>query len=199
MGDKMKNTRVYRLLMAAIKLELGLEFVIVLTYLLVLAAIEYPHTAHAKDLTSRLGVGYSDSFAIKPLPSIAVKYYPSTDIAVSAALGIDTNSSDTNQSGNSNFGFGAKLYKTIFTEDNLNFYMGAGASLLSSSPASGTGGTTSSGFELGGFVGGEFFIPGLDSLGFNFMAGVGVTSLSSGVRFRTIGETPLSAGIYFYF
>jgi len=157
-------------------------------------------SANAKDLTSRLGVGYSDSFSVKPMPSLAVKYYPSSDLALSAALGIDTNNNNSSNSGTSNFGFGAKLYKTIFTEDNLNFFMGAGAGLISQGPSSGnTTTTTNSGFELSGFAGAEFFLPGLDSLGFNLMAGIGVTSLSSGVRFRTIGESPLTAGIYFYF
>ena len=79
------------------------------------------------------------------------------------------------------------------------FYMGGGASLVSMSPASGSAGSTNSGFELNGFFGCEFFLPGLDSLGINFQAGIGVTSLSSGVRFRTIGDTPLTAGVYFYF
>jgi hypothetical protein len=154
--------------------------------------------SQAKDMTSRLGVGYSDSFSVSPMPSLAVKYYPSTEWSLSAALGIDTNSSNSS-GGNSNFGFGVKAYKTIFTEDNLNFYMGAGAGLISSSPGSGASGSTNSGFELSGFCGAEFFIPGLESLGLNFQAGVGVTSLSSGVRFRTIGESPLNAGMYFYF
>ncbi len=54
-------------------------------------------------------------------------------------------------------------------------------------------------FEMSGFFGAEFFIPGIDSLGINFQAGIGITSLSTGVRFRTIGETPLKAGMYFYF
>lgn len=149
----------------------------------------------AKDMTSRLGVGYSDSFSAASLPSIGVKYYASQDLSISAALGIDTNASG----GTSNFGFGAKVYKTVFTEDNLNFYMGAGAGLVSIGPAAGSTVSTSSGFELAGFCGVEFFIPGIDSIGINFQAGVGVTSLSSGVRFRTIGDTPLKAGMYFYF
>jgi hypothetical protein len=159
----------------------------------------YSGISQAKDMTSRLGVGYSNSFGVSSnMPSLAVKYYSSQDLALSAALGIDTNTTNST-SGNSNFGFGAKIYKTIFPEDNLNFYMGAGAGLISSSPASGGSGSTSSGFELSGFAGVEFFVPGLDSMGFNFQAGVGVVSTSAGVRFRTIGETPLTAGMYFYF
>ncbi len=147
-------------------------------------------TTGSKDMGNRLGVGYSDS--------LAVKFYPSNDWALSAALGIDTNT--TNATGNSIFGIGAKFYKTIFTESMLNFFLGAGVGLISSGPASGvTGGSTSSGFDLDAFGGCEFFFPGLDNLGFNFMFGVGVTSISSGVRFRTIGDSPLTGGIYFYF
>jgi len=161
-------------------------------------AISFSTTSQAKDMTSRLGIGYSDSFSVSTLPSIAVKYYPSQDLALSAALGIDTNSTNS-ATGNSNFGAGVKLYKTIFPEDNMNFYMGAGAGLVSISPTAGGSGTTNSGFEMSGFFGAEFFIPGIDSLGINFQAGIGVTSLSTGVRFRTIGEHPLKAGMYFYF
>jgi len=175
------------------KSKLFLGTVAAFSFLIIL-----PSPSQAKDMTSRLGVGYMNDFSIQPLPSIAVKYYPSTDIAVSAALGVDTNTTNTT-GGSSAFGFGAKFYKTIFTEDNLNFFMGAGAGLVSLAPASGGSGSTNSGFELSGFAGAEFFIPGLDSLGFNFSAGVGVTSLSSGVRFRTIGESPLNAGMFFYF
>ena len=142
----------------------------------------------AKELTSRLGVGYSNEFSID-LPSIAAQYYPNPDVGLSVALGVDTGEDD------SNFGLLFKLYRIIFPEDHMNFYMGAGAGLLSTKVA----GENDSGFELSGFVGGEFFIPGLDSLGFSFEAGIGIVSLKSGVEFRTIGHHPLKAGIIFYF
>lgn len=164
----------------------------------VLTLLTLGFQAFGRDMTSRLGVGYSDSFSLASMPSLAVKYYPSQDISVSAALGIDTNSTNST-AGQSNFGFGAKIYKTVFPEDNMNFYMGAGAGLISSNPASGGSGTTNSGFELSGFCGVEFFIPGIESIGINFQAGIGIASLSSGVRFRTIGDHPLKAGMYFYF
>jgi len=128
---------------------------------------------------------------------VAVKFYPSNDWALSAALGIDTMSATSN--GNSNFGLGAKVYKTIFTETSLNFFMGAGVSLISQGPASGATGSTNSGFDINAFGGVEFFIPGLENLGFNFIFGAGVTSVSAGVRFRTLGESPLNAGMFFYF
>ncbi|MBT4761027.1 MAG: organic solvent tolerance protein [Bdellovibrionaceae bacterium] len=140
---------------------------------------------HSKDLTSRLGVGFSDNLS-ETLPSLYVKYYSSMETAFSASLGVDTKKDQ------SKFGFLAKVYRTIFMEDNLNFYMGAGAGLLSQEEA----GTNSSGFELNGFAGVEFFLPGLDSLGFSVEMGMGVSSPASGTRFRTIGQT---AGVVFYF
>lgn len=143
----------------------------------------------AKDLTNRLGIGYKNQFS-EDLPGIAAQYYPSSDIGVSGTLGVDT------QSNNSKFGFMVKLYKIIFSEDNLNFYMGAGGGLLSTQV---TGGQNESGFELAGYAGCEFFFTGLESLGFSFETGAGITSVSSGVRFRTFGDHPLRAGIMFYF
>lgn len=144
--------------------------------------------AAAKDLTSRLGVGYSNQFT-EDLPSIAARYYPNNRLGFSGAIGVDT------KSGSSKFGFLAKLYRVIFEEDNMNFYMGAGAGLLTVE----TAGVNSSGFELSGLIGGEFFFSGLPSLGFSFEAGIGIVSISNGVRFRTSGQSPLNAGIVFYF
>ncbi len=156
-----------------------LKFIIISLFLV------YSPMGMSKDLTSRLGVGFTDSFS-ESLPSLYVKYYSSLETAFSAALGVDTKKDE------SRFGFLAKVYRTIFMEDNMNFYMGAGAGLLSQEVA----GSNSSGFELNGFAGTEFFLPGLDSIGFSFEMGVGVSSPSSGTRFRTLGG---SAGAVFYF
>ena len=145
-------------------------------------------SAQAKELTNRLGVGYTDQFG-SSLPSLAVRYYPNAKLGLSASLGVDT------QKDNSRFGFMARLHRVIFPEDNLNFYMGAGAGILSVE----TAGKNESGFELSGFFGAEFFLYGLESLAFIFEGGVGVTSISSEVRFRTLGDHPVRAGMAFYF
>ena len=146
--------------------------------------------ANAKDLSTRLGVGYSNQFGLdSDLPSIALRYFPNGDYGIMGALGVDT------ADNNSRFGAQAKILKLIFKEDNLNFYTGAGAALVSHEIA----GKNESGFDLSGFLGAEFFLPGLENLGFSFETGVGVTSISSEVRFRTIGDHPLRAGIMFYF
>lgn len=146
--------------------------------------------AHAKDLSSRLGIGYADQFGLtSDLPSLAIRYYPNPDYGLMGTIGVDT------EKDNSRFGAGVKIIKIVFKEDNLNFYTGAGAALVSQE----TNGSNSSGFDLSGIAGAEFFLPGLENLGFSFEAGVGITSISNEVRFRTIGESPLNAGIIFYF
>ena len=154
-------------------------------------ALSYAPLAEAKDLTNRLGVGYSDQFS-ESMPSLSIRYYPDAKLGVGAALGVDTKEEE------SRFGFMAKLYRILgegFMEDQLNFYMGTGVGLISVE----VGGESSSGFELIAYYGAEFFFTGLENLGFSFEAGVGVTSVDSEVRFRTMGDHPLKAGMTFYF
>lgn len=155
---------------------------------LVLGLCLAPSVSWGKDLTHRLGVGYKNQF-VYDLPSVAVQYYPVPSTGLSAALGVDT------QTDNSSFGLMVKMHRIVFTEQQMNFYMGAGLGLISSEVAQ----KNDSGFELNTFLGAEFFFTGLESLGFSFEAGVAVTSLSEGTRFRTIGDSPLRAGIIFYF
>lgn len=143
----------------------------------------------AKDLTTRLGIGYRDQFAVG-LPSIAVQYYPNPKLGLGAALGVDT------ESDRSRFGVSVKVARIIYMETNLNFYMGTSVALISTSVSSGK---NESGFELNGIIGCEYFFAGLENLGFTFETGVGVRSISSGVNFRTFGDHPIKGGIIFYF
>ncbi len=152
-------------------------------------AITVTSSAQAKDLTNRLGVGYANQFSTN-VPSLAVRYYPEKHLALGAELGVDT------EQGNSQFGFQVNVHRIVFTEPNLNFYMGSSVGLISTQA---NASTTQSGFELSAFVGTEFFLAGLPNLGFSMEAGVGVTSISSQVRVRTIADSPLQAGMIFYF
>ncbi len=148
-----------------------------------------PTVAQAKDLSNRLGIGYANQFSTN-IPSLAVRYYPNSKLALGAELGVDT------EQNNSNFGFQVNVHRIIFTEENLNFYMGSAGGLISTQS---NGSSTQSGFELSAIVGCEFFFTGLENLAFSFEAGMGVDSISSQVRVRTIGDSPLQAGILFYF
>lgn len=156
--------------------------------ILFFATLIFATNAFSKDLTNRLGVGFKNQFA-EDIKSIALQYYPSASYGVSGAVGIDT------EKNNSRFGMMFKFYRIVFTEKQLNFYTGAGAGILSGE----VNGQNSSGFELNGYVGSEFFFAGLDNLGFMFEAGIGVVNRSNGTRFRTYGDSPLRAGMTFYF
>lgn len=143
----------------------------------------------AKDLSQRLGVGYSDQWGIdNSMPSLSVRYYPNQQYGLQASVGVDTKK-DANR-----FGASAKFIKIVFREDNMNFYVAAGGGVVSQQKTS-----TDSGFDAAAVFGGEFFLPGLESLGFNFEGGFGVTAISSEMRFRTVGDSPLKAGMFFYF
>jgi hypothetical protein len=160
--------------------------------LLVVSVLFVAVTGWSKELSNRLGVGYADQFS-ENLPSMAIRYFPDPKLGVGAALGVDTKENEAK------FGFMVKLYRLIFVEDNMNFYMGTGAGLISIEETTTTSTESDSGFELSGFCGAEFFLTGLENLGFSFEAGVGVTSIRSEVRFRTIGDSPIRAGLTFYF
>jgi hypothetical protein len=161
---------------------------------MILAVVLISANVQAKDLTHRLGVGYANQTGLD-VPSLQGKYWVNPELGFSADFGIKTGGDD------SGFGLLVKAYKVIFPEENLNFYMGGGGGLISQkvSIAKGGDGKNSSGFELMTFIGAEFFMPGLESLSFSFEAGVGVISIHSDSEFRTIGNSPLNAGMTFYF
>lgn len=144
--------------------------------------------AQAKELTNRLGVGIKNDSSMN-LPELAAVYYVLPDIAVVGGLGIDT------QKDESKFSFNGGVRRIVFKEENMNFYMGGNVGYVNyETPTT----SNSSGLELSGVFGGEFFLPGLDSLAFTFEGGVGVITANE-VRFRTIADDPFKAGIIFYF
>lgn len=152
--------------------------------------VAFTSQTYAKDLTHRLGVGYANNFqGVGDLPSIAARYFPNPNYALSGALGVNT------EDNNSRFGLLLKLMRVVFREQHMNFFVAGGGAIISREVAN----DTDTGFEAMATFGGEFFLPGLDSLSFTFEAGVGVTSISSDVSFRTIGDHPFRAGILFYF
>lgn len=144
--------------------------------------------AQAKDLSSRLGIGYRNSLVTMDLPSVAAIYYPSPNIGVLGTLGVDTKDLE------SKFAATLGVRRVIFTEDNMNFFGAGQVGMVNQEQ----GPTKDSGFELAATVGGEFFLPGLDSLGINFETGMGITTVKK-TRFRTLGESFVTAGMFFYF
>lgn len=148
-----------------------------------------PSMAQARDLQGRLGLGYNAQFANYresngSVPAAAVKYAFTKDIAMEGVVGIATTKPN-----NSVLGF--KLFKNVFFENNLNFYFMAAAALVSANSKSGAD------FQSG--FGTEFFIPGLESVGFSMEVGADLTNITGSFVFRTLGASFLHAGMRFYF
>lgn len=142
----------------------------------------------AKELQGRLGLGYNGQFANASaengVPGLSFKYGLSRDIAAALVAGISTGTP-------SNTVTAIKGFKNLFMETNLNFYFMGGLGFV--------GGDGKSGLEVLGGLGSEFFIPGIESLGFSTEVGASFTNLKGSFSFRTVGVSFLSAGIHFYF
>lgn len=151
-------------------------------------ALLYAAPAAARDMQGRLGLGYNSEFAnssgMERVPGISVKYGLTRDIALEGVFGIATTSPSNTVSG-------IKFFKNVFYETNLNFYIMLGGAMLSAQNRTGAQ-------FLGGF-GAEFFIPGLESLGFAVETGGSFDNISGSFALRTLGVSFLDAGIHFYF
>ncbi len=150
--------------------------------------IALPQLAQAKDMAKRLGVGVKSNGAID-LPQLAAVYYmPDGDIGLTGGLGIDS------EDQNSRFAANVGVRRILYKEPHLNFYFGGHFGLVNYEKA----GDKNSGYELDAIFGAEFFLNGLESIGFTFEGGAGILSTSK-VRFRTIADHPMKAGVIFYF
>lgn len=154
---------------------------------LVFVAFVFSQLTQAKDLASRLGVGIKNNSS-EDVPAVAVIYYPNHDFAITGGMGLDTKKDQ------SKFAVNGGVRKILFKENQLNFYFGGQLGIVNYEVA----GVKENGFELNALFGAEFFFTGLDSLGFSFEGGAGISSLKD-VRFRTIADSPVRAGITFYF
>ncbi len=150
-------------------------------------AFSFANSVFAKDMQQRLGVGYRNSFVVD-VPAVAVNYFFSNEIATQFSIGIDT------QKDNSRSAYGLGLRRTIFKEANLNFHIGGQVALVNQEIS----GSSSSGFDLAALSGVEFYMSGLENLGFSVDTGIAMSSVQQ-TRFRTLGQSFLSAGIFFYF
>jgi len=144
--------------------------------------------ASARDMQGRLGLGYNSEFsnmqAVNGVPGVSLKYGLTRDLAGEVVVGVSTASP-------SNSVTGVKLFKNLFFETNLNFYFMLGGAILS--------GNSKSGAEFLGGFGAEFFIPGIESLGFSMETGGTFDNLSGSFVLKTLGVSFLNAGIHFYF
>ena len=142
--------------------------------------------AQALEKTNRLGVGMTNQLK-NDFPAISFKMQKSRSFAYGAMVGVSTSEK------NGGYGTGIKLYRNIFDEPQLNFYVSGAAALLGNK----IDGKTYSGFQVDLSLGSEFHLSGLNSIGFSFEFGVSANKKKDFV-FETLGNNFLVAGIHFY-
>lgn len=145
--------------------------------------------SHAADLRGRLGVGATNQLA-NGLPALSVKIQQTKTFALGGVLGIRSDEDNTL------YGVGAKLYRIIFDEPQLNFYM-AGL-FATQSYLDGT--KVKNGTQIDATLGTEFHLSGLESIGFSFEFGASVrnTDPKRGRSIETLGDNFLKAAVHFY-
>jgi hypothetical protein len=157
----------------------------ILLFFLILA----PTLVSAADLRGRMGVGFSNQLA-NDIPAISLKVQQSKTFAIGGLVGFKSDQDNTL------YGAGIKLYRIIFDEPQLNFYM---AGLLATETYLNDQNKVTSGYQMDGTLGSEFHFQGLESLGFSLEFGVSVRNVSdSGTSFQTLGDSMIKAAVHFY-
>jgi len=136
-----------------------------------------------------MGLGMTNQLA-NDVPALSLKVQQSKTFALGAIVGFKSNQDYTL------YGGGIKLYRIIFDEPQLNFYM---AGLLASENYLTSESKVESGYQVDGTFGTEFHFTGLESLGFSLEYGLSVRKVDeSGSTFQTLGDQIIKAGVHFY-
>jgi hypothetical protein len=158
-------------------------------HLLSIFLVLFASTAFSADLRGRMGVGASNQLA-NGVPAISLKIQQNKRFAIGGILGFRTDQDSTL------YGAGAKFYRIIFDEPQLNFYL-AGL-FATENYLDGT--KVKTGFQVDGTLGTEFHFQGLESLGFSFEFGLSAREADGdgGTSFETLGDNIIKAAIHFY-
>ncbi len=147
-------------------------------------------SAHAADLRGRMGVGASNQLA-NGLPALSLKIQQSKTFAMGGVLGVKSDQDNTL------YGAGLKVYRIIFDEPQLNFYM---SGLVATENYLGKKDKVKTGYQIDGTMGTEFHFTGLESIGFSFEFGLSVRNVDdkAGTTFQTLGDQFVKAAVHFY-
>lgn len=145
-----------------------------------------PAIASAKDLGGHVGVGAEQSLG--GLSALSLRYgFPTGKPTLNIGVGVDAGV-DAISGGTTDFYGGARLYFGVVAEDNMNLYLGAAAGYAS------TGGNTA--IRVAPNIGAEFFLFGLDNLGFLAEMAVNV-DIGGATEISTFGSP--AVGFHYYF
>lgn len=150
----------------------------------------FPTLTFAADLRGRLGVGATNQLA-NGLPALSFKVQQSKTFALGGLLGFKSDEDHTL------YGIGAKVYRIIFDEPQLNFYL---AGLFATQTVVDKKDNVKNAYQVDGTMGTEFHFSGLESVGFSFEFGVSLrnTDLERGRSLQTLGDQFVKAAVHFY-
>ena len=153
--------------------------------LLALLLVSAP--ADAKDLRSRVGIGFHEQFGSVTALSVRAGLptgKPTSIIQFEADVGADLSAVTEPK-----FFAGGRLLFTVVAEDNMNLYLGAGGGYIVDGPDGVV--------RLQPVAGAEFFFFGLENLGFSVEWGVNV-DLGAAWAVKTVGSSPAVAAHYYF-
>ena len=156
------------------RLKLSLLFLLCLT----------ATTSFALDRRNRLGIGFSDQ--LNGMNSISFKIQKSRSIAFEVLGHINAEDDESK-------GIGTKIFKNIFDEPNLNFYLAVLGGMVSEKREM----KRDSGFQFDFTAGSEFSIPGLQSIGLSFDVGVSISTLDD-IKINSTSSRFVIGAIHFY-
>jgi len=153
----------------------------------ILVALLMTNSACAMSLLGRLGIGATNQ-VVTGISALSVKLQRNRSTALSGIFGLN-NSSDS-----SNYALGAKVYRLIYDEPQLNFYSALAAITFTYQDE----GDTVSGYQVDAGFGSEFSLQGLESIGFSFEFGLGVNKYNGGSNVQTYGHHIITSAVHFY-
>jgi len=161
------------------------------TALLALALL-LPASADARDLRESVGLGYSNQFS--SVSALSARYHLPTRsstvrISVEATAGFSLMMPSSAQTTYNGWFTGARVLYGLVAEDNMTLYAAAGAGFTSSAG--------DQAMRLQPALGAEFFLYGLENLGFSTEWGLNL-DLAKTTRVDTISGGPAVA-VHYYF
>lgn len=143
----------------------------------------------ASDLRGRMGVGATNQLA-NNIPALSLKVQQTKTFAIGGLVGFKSDQDNTL------YGAGLKLYRIIFDEPQLNFYLAGTFATLNYLDEKEK---AKSGYQIDGTLGSEFFFSGLESIGFSFEFGLSARNADKhGSSLQTLGDQFVKAAVHFY-
>lgn len=153
---------------------------------LVALTLASPMVAQAKDLNGHVGIGAEQSFG--GMSALSLRFgFPTGKPTLNIGVGVDAGV-DAISGGATDYYAGARLYFGVVAEDNMNLYLGASAGYAS------IGGANA--IRVAPNIGAEFFLFGLENLGFLAEMAVNV-DIGASFQISTFGSP--AVGFHYYF